>query len=159
MKNIFVIIIISALTVLSATSCNDQEPKSELRKKTEKMGEATRDLGNEVGKTAKKTGENIKDAAEVTQQNAVETREALRKDIAQTVDNINEKIDKTDKKMQKAAKDQKIAWEKDKKNLIIFRERLKVRSRDIGDNMKIGWNEFVDDVNQTLKEVKDKLNQ
>lgn len=158
-KILFATVLSTVLVSVALTSCNNEPPKNELEEKTEKLAEAAKDLGQEVGESTKTAGEDLKESAKDLKQDMAETRQQLKKDIDEAISKINKKIEETDKKMDKAAKNQKTAWEKEKKDLIATRDRLNESLKDAGDDLKTGWNEFAANVNRTLKDVNEKINQ
>ena len=159
MKNLIFVFAVMAFVGFSAASCNNEAPKSELEKKTEKMGEATKDLGNEVANSAVQAKDDVKDAAKGMKEDVTQARADLKKETQETIVKINDKIEMMDKKMQKATKEQKMAWEKDKKSLIQSRDHLNLRMKEFGQDMKESWKDFAADVKKTMQDVGDKINQ
>ena len=160
MKKILFASVLSTIFVsLALMSCSNEPPKSELEKKTENFAEAAKDLGNEVAESTKTAGEDLKDEAHNMKEDLTKTRKQFKEDIETSIENINKKIAETDKKMEKAAKNQKEAWAKEKKDLIASRDRLNENLKDVGSDMKDGWNEFAANVKKTLKDVNEKINQ
>ncbi len=160
MKKILFASVLSTIFIsLTLMSCNNEPPKSELEKKSENLAEAAKDFGKEVGESTKTAGEDMQDAAHDMKHDMEKTRKQLKEDIDASISNINKKIAETDKKMEKAAKKQKEAWAQEKKDLIAARDRLNESLKEVGHDMKDGWNEFAANVKQTLKEVNDKINQ
>ena len=160
MKKIFFATILPTIFIaLTFMSCSNEPPKSELEKKSENLAEAANDLGKEIGKSGEQAGEDIKDSAHGLEKDIAEARKNLKEDINNTISNINQKIEETDKKMAKAAKSQKAAWEKEKEDLIATRERLNDNLNDVGNNVKTGWESFAMNVKRALKEVNYQLNQ
>ncbi len=158
-KILFASALSTVFILLTLVSCNNEPPKSELEKKSERLADAAKDLGKEVGESTKTAGEDMQDAAHDMKQDMEKTRKQLKEDIDASISNINKKIAETDKKMDKAAKKQKEAWAQEKKDLIATRDRLKENLKEVGNDMKDGWNEFAANVKQTLKDVNDKINQ
>lgn len=156
MKRTFMFLMAAA--ALSFAACADNN-KSELEKKADKAGEATADLAKEAGKSVENAAENTKDAMKDAAADLRAAREEARKDIQKGINDINDKIETTDKKMEKAARDQKANWAKQKQKLIESRKKLSTQLDEIGDDMKSGWNEFEADVKKTLKELKENLEQ
>jgi gas vesicle protein len=160
MKKILFASVLSTIFVsLTLMSCNNEPPKSALEKKTENFSEAAKDLGNEVAESTKTAGEDLKDEAHNMKEDLAKTRKQFKEDIETSIEKINKKIAETDKKMEKAAKSQKEAWAKEKKDLIAARDRLNENLKDVGSDMKDGWNEFAANVKKTLKDVNEKINQ
>ncbi len=160
MKKILFASVLSTIFIsLTLMSCNNEPPKSELEKKTENFGEAAKDLGQEVGRSAEKAGEDMKDEAHDMKEDLAKTRKQMKEDIDASISNINKKIAETDKKMEKAAKKQKEAWAQEKKDLIAARDQLNENLKEVGHDMKDGWNEFAANVKKTLKDVNEKINQ
>ena len=147
-----------AAAALSFAACADNN-KSELEKKADRAGEATADLAKEAGKSVENAADNTKDAMKDAAVDLRVAREEARKDIQQGFNDINAKIETMDKKMEKAAKDQKANWAKQKQKLIESRKKLSTQLDEIGDDMKAGWNEFEADFKKTLREVRENLEQ
>ncbi len=158
-KILFASVLSTVFILLTLVSCNNEPPKSDLEKKSENLAEAAKDFGKEVGESTKTAGEDMQHAAHNMKEDMDKTRNQLKEDINQSILKINTKIAETDKKMDKAAKKQKEAWEKEKKDLIATRDRLNESLKEVGNDMKDGWNEFAANVKQTLKDVNDKINQ
>lgn len=142
MKKVLLAIIISTIFIsLSFMSCSNEPPKSELEKKSENMAETAQDSIHGL------------------QKDIDEARTNLREDINNTISNINQKIEETDIKINKAAKNQKAAWEEEKKDLIAARVRLNESLKEAGNDAKTTWDSFAINVKRTLHEVNYKLNQ
>ena len=144
-----VIFMIAAAVVLSTTACSDG--KSPLEKKTEKAGEAAVDAAKEGVKEAEKAADNAMSDAKAKTQLA---KENMTRSLNEGVAAINTKVEEMDKKMAKANRNEKKLWETRKKKLMADREELKTGLKDMGSEMKDGWEKFSMNVNSSLERIK-----
>ena len=63
-----------------------------------------------------------------------------------------------DKKMEKASRTEKAAWEKQKKKLLADRIELNTALKDMGSEMKDGWEKFSMKVNTSMERIKKDMN-
>ncbi len=144
-----VIFMIAAAVVLSATACSDG--KSPFEKKTEKAGEAAVDAAKEGVKEAEKAADNAMSDAKAKTELA---KENMTRSLSEGIAAINTKVAETDKKMEKAASNERKMWETRKKKLIADREELEMSAKAMSNDMKEGWEKFSMNVNSSLDRIK-----
>ena len=143
------IFMVAAAVVLSTTACSDS--KSPMEKKAEKAGEAVVDVAKEGVKEAEKAADNAMNEAKAKTQMA---KENMSRSLNEGIANINTKIETMDKQMAKANREQKAAWEKQKKKLMADRIELNTALKDMGSEMKDGWEKFSANVDKSLERIK-----
>jgi len=112
-----------------------------------------KDAADKISDGLQQAGEGVKDVANETGAAIKSERDDLSKRLNQKVKEIDAELNAVDLRIEKASAKEKVKYQERRNRLAQERDELNAAIKDLGKDMKNGWDDFKAEVNRTIDRI------